>query len=368
CRRHENGTITIFDNGNHNDPRESRVVEYDIDEENKTATLIWQYRNDPLIIGLSLGSAQRLENGNTLIGWGSTNPNVTEVRSDGSKAFELTFAEGVVCYRAFRFDWEGEARTPYLWVNSDNDIFTLHFTKFGDRHVKAYNIYRGLDLNLVDKVATTHENRYEVRDVVVGTTEYFRVTAVDWSGNESPFSNEIAITPDYIDLSLTKTVDPPTAKVGNPVTFTVTVQNDGIIIGTGITVSDTLPIGYSYTSDTGEGAYDFSTGIWDVDSLAVGDTLSLDITATVLAAGSHAAYENSAQVASANEVDADSEPGNNDPTEDDQDSAGVIGVVFPPEIYAVRDVPGDQGGVVYLSWYASALDLVKDDHLSRYTI
>jgi hypothetical protein len=34
----------------------------------------------------------------------------------------------------------------------------------------------------------------------------------------------------------------------------------------------------------------------------------------------------------------------------------------------VRDVPGDQGGVVYLSWYASKLDVVKSAQLSHYTV
>ena len=39
-----------------------------------------------------------------------------------------------------------------------------------------------------------------------------------------------------------------------------------------------------------------------------------------------------------------------------------------PRIYSVRDVPGDQGGVVYLSWYASKLDVVKSAQLSHYTV
>jgi hypothetical protein len=51
-----------------------------------------------------MGSAQRLNNGNTLIGWGSTNPTLTEVRPDGSKALVMTFNTGVFSYRAFKYE------------------------------------------------------------------------------------------------------------------------------------------------------------------------------------------------------------------------------------------------------------------------
>jgi hypothetical protein len=39
-----------------------------------------------------------------------------------------------------------------------------------------------------------------------------------------------------------------------------------------------------------------------------------------------------------------------------------------PRINAVRDVPGDEGGMVYLSWYASRPDLFMDPEMSYYSI
>ncbi|MBC8144796.1 MAG: aryl-sulfate sulfotransferase, partial [bacterium] len=94
-------TMTLYDNGNYNVPRVSRAIEYRVDEVAMTATLVWQYRHKPDIFSYAMGNAQRLPNGNTLSGWGSY-PNVTEVRRDGSVAFELAFAPGVYTYRAFR--------------------------------------------------------------------------------------------------------------------------------------------------------------------------------------------------------------------------------------------------------------------------
>jgi hypothetical protein len=39
-----------------------------------------------------------------------------------------------------------------------------------------------------------------------------------------------------------------------------------------------------------------------------------------------------------------------------------------PDIYSARDVPGDQGGSVYLSWYASRADRFKTAEVTYYTI
>ena len=103
-RRLANGHITLFDNGNFHTPAFSRAVEYVLDEQNKTAGLVWSYRDTAGTYGFAMGYTQRLETGNTLIGWGSTNPTVTEVRPNGEKAFEMTFASGVFSYRVYRFN------------------------------------------------------------------------------------------------------------------------------------------------------------------------------------------------------------------------------------------------------------------------
>ncbi|HET9253153.1 MAG TPA: aryl-sulfate sulfotransferase [Candidatus Eisenbacteria bacterium] len=105
ARRLANGNLLLYDNGNTHTPSYSRAVEYALDEANRTATLVWQYRNTPDTFGGAMGSVQRLPNGNTLIGWGSTNPTATEVTADGRKVAELNLPTGTFSYRAFRFEW-----------------------------------------------------------------------------------------------------------------------------------------------------------------------------------------------------------------------------------------------------------------------
>jgi len=104
-RRLPNGNITLFDNGNFNTPQESRAVEYHLDEVNKICTRVWQYRHNPPIYALAMGSVQRLPNGNTLICWGSTSPSLTEVTPSGKITLEMTFPQDVYTYRTFKADW-----------------------------------------------------------------------------------------------------------------------------------------------------------------------------------------------------------------------------------------------------------------------
>lgn len=47
---------------------------------------------------------------------------------------------------------------------------------------------------------------------------------------------------------------------------------------------------------------------------------------------------------------------------------GYAGFNLRPTIHAVRDVPGDQGGSIYLSWYATGFDIIQDEEISHYTV
>ena len=105
-RRLPNGNITLMDNGNLKNPQFSRAVEYQLDEENKTATLVWQFRHSPDIYDNSMGYVQRLDNGNTLIGWGENENAVaaTEVTPEGETVYEVSLPPKQYSYRAFKFN------------------------------------------------------------------------------------------------------------------------------------------------------------------------------------------------------------------------------------------------------------------------
>jgi hypothetical protein len=108
------GTVMNYDNGNRQGTKTSQVHEFILDEENKTAELVWSYIPDATIAGWHRGSAQRLPNGNTAIGWGGSSgkysPAYTEVNSAGEKLLEIFFEPpDIESYRAFRFPFpDGE--------------------------------------------------------------------------------------------------------------------------------------------------------------------------------------------------------------------------------------------------------------------
>ena len=101
-RRLANGNVIFFDNGNLHSPPTSRAVEYRLDEQAKTATLVWEYRHEPALYGFALGFAQRLANGNSLICYGIAQ-RIIEVDPAGNKVWDLIIEEpNRFVYRAFR--------------------------------------------------------------------------------------------------------------------------------------------------------------------------------------------------------------------------------------------------------------------------
>ena len=106
-RRLPNGHITLFDNGNLHDPQFSRAVEYEIDETNKTISLVWEYKNSPQTFSWAMGNYRRLSNQNIVIGWGwSSQPAVTEVTPEKEVLLNMSFGTDYVNYRAFKYNWK----------------------------------------------------------------------------------------------------------------------------------------------------------------------------------------------------------------------------------------------------------------------
>jgi uncharacterized repeat protein (TIGR01451 family) len=123
------------------------------------------------------------------------------------------------------------------------------------------------------------------------------------------------------DLRIAKTVNNSTPNVGQNVTFTITVTNDGPFAASNVAVSDPLPAGLSFVSATpSQGSYVSATGVWTVGSVASAADATLQIVATVTTSG---AKTNTAEVSASDQFDVDSTPGNNLAAEDDQASVVV---------------------------------------------
>jgi len=103
--RLKNGNILMCDNGVFHEPPTTRVVEYALDEKKKTATLVWEYVAD--VCNNGRGSCQRLENGNTFIGWSRMSPGkkIIEVTPEKKIVLELEIdKDHLGIYRAYKIE------------------------------------------------------------------------------------------------------------------------------------------------------------------------------------------------------------------------------------------------------------------------
>ena len=108
----KNGNLLLLDNGNYNSKKsgkdnifyipQTRIVEYQIDESNKTAKMVWEYKRPGIFIPI-MGSVQRLENGNTFICWSKDSPCITEVDYSGKTVLEFDLPLGFQCFSAYKY-------------------------------------------------------------------------------------------------------------------------------------------------------------------------------------------------------------------------------------------------------------------------
>jgi uncharacterized repeat protein (TIGR01451 family)/gliding motility-associated-like protein len=108
------------------------------------------------------------------------------------------------------------------------------------------------------------------------------------AGNNTATSTPVPVA--VTDRAIVKTVDNLTPAVGSNVVFTLVATNNGISPGTGITVTDLLPAGYTYVSSTPPAGTTYvpATGLWTIGALAAGSNATLTITATVNPTGPYA--------------------------------------------------------------------------------
>ena len=66
---------------------------------------------------------------------------MTEVEPDCTVVFEANFGESnYLSYRAFKFEWEGQAEVPYLVAEADNESALLTFNMLFKKNAIGINI------------------------------------------------------------------------------------------------------------------------------------------------------------------------------------------------------------------------------------
>lgn len=192
-QRLPNGNISIFDNGTQHKPNPySRAAEYKLDEKNKTATLIWEYRPQPDIFATANGSCQTLPNGNRVIGWGEASgsgaPGITELKPDNSLAFEIFYQSGFKSMRA--------AKYPLNYNNTPTKILYTEVLQYN-----TYN-FRDTKKKIYTCVAMTMNKLIETFYPMIDVYNYsFSAINPEFEENLAPFvfNKRIVIIPTRIE-------------------------------------------------------------------------------------------------------------------------------------------------------------------------
>jgi hypothetical protein len=237
-RRLPNGNFTLFDNGNLHPAQVSRAVEYKVDQINKIATLVWEYRHTPDIFVPQRGSVQRLENGNTVIGWGNAasvgigRQSVTEIRPDKSTAFEMEFQDATSSYRALKY-LLSDATTPAASV-------TVYDVLPGNRYrfSKGDSVVTGVSIELMQ--GSAGYNNISVRRYThspsnmsfAGLPPF--VQPLRWGIKSVALSGYIA------DITFDSTTLAPYANKRNAVVYTRSVEGQGLFAPVATTYDSVL--------------------------------------------------------------------------------------------------------------------------------
>jgi hypothetical protein len=202
------GHILLFDNGSATltnaycvDPADrtgptierpiTRIKEYAVDAAAGTATLVWSWQKDDRFAHFA-GSAQRLANGDTLVGWAAeTDAIVSEVAPDGELLWELRDPEhpAYFTYRAAKT--EVPDTTPPA-VDVQSPVGGATYVR-GQRVVASFDCSDRGGSSLSSCAAPTEAGAAIDTDRV--GTHTFRVLATDGAGNVSTRTRTYTVRP-----------------------------------------------------------------------------------------------------------------------------------------------------------------------------
>jgi hypothetical protein len=204
------GHILLFDNGSSTvtkpfcvDPADrtgpvvqrpvTRITEYAVDAAAGTATLVWSWQRDDRFAHFA-GSAQRLANGDTLVGWAAeTEAIVSEVDHDGTLLWELRdpVAPAYFTYRAVRAEVP-DATPPEVSLQSPAG---------GATYARGQQVIASFDCtdrggSSLQGCAAPAEAGTAIDTDRVGVHS-FRVEATDGAGNVTRRTRTYTVLPDH---------------------------------------------------------------------------------------------------------------------------------------------------------------------------
>lgn len=160
----------------------------------------------------------------------------------------------------------------------------------------TYNWYTSADPDQLLATGTS----YDIMNLTVTTS--YEIETVNENNCPNPSRTTVTATAiECVDLAIEKEVDNTLPSIGETVTFTITLTNNGTTTSSNIIINELLPNGYAYNAHVASaGTYDNSSQLWTIASLDVGNTATLTLTVTVLDSDD---YTNIVQITSLSQTD-----------------------------------------------------------------
>jgi uncharacterized repeat protein (TIGR01451 family) len=160
----------------------------------------------------------------------------------------------------------------------------------------------------VGSVTTSPAPKLQIQALVASANARTNIASISHSDQFDPSSaNNTASateTPPQADLGLSNNVSNPHPNVSDTITFTLTLTNHGPDQAKSVSVTESLPPGLTFVSDTpSEGTYDSATGVWSVGTVTTPAPQTLTVQATVVSPGGQT---NTASISASNQFDPNS--------------------------------------------------------------
>ena len=187
-RTHEDGTMTLFDNGASGpgsldvEPM-SRPLRLRLDTKAMTATLVQVYETPTTRLATALGNVQQLDHGGVFVNWGTAGA-FSEFAPDGELLFDATLPTGTDTYRAFRLPWVGKPETkPSVAATvTASGPMSVAVSWNGATEIAHWQVHTGPSARRLAVAAKVARTGFETT-LELPATAFVAVTALDTHGN-----------------------------------------------------------------------------------------------------------------------------------------------------------------------------------------
>ncbi len=161
----------------------SRGLILKLDQQTQTATLLHQYTGGDEFESEYMGDTQPLQNGNTLIGWGSE-PYFSEYGPTGKRLLEARFPGNDLSYRTMREPWVGLPLTDPAGAarEAGGGSTTVYASWNGATELASWRVLAGASAGRMTVVASATRSGFETAIPVPSGYQSFEVQALDATG------------------------------------------------------------------------------------------------------------------------------------------------------------------------------------------